>query len=295
MVIVKSNDGGVTFTLPFATIVPGRNLDHGVTTTVLVTANPRVWDRDNSVTIRWFRGEPASATEFAVIKGANWLLIGDEVGPFATVTDNGDGTHTHSNLMRARLGTDWALGGHVAGERVIALDSDTLQRTAVPIADLDVEKFYKGVTVGNPLSAAATKTLTFGAVSQRNPAPMDVQGTRDGSPSEWSITWLRRNRVLWEIIEGQAPPLIEPEEKYIIEFFDTTGSPEEVVGSYTSTSESFSYNEAQQIADFGTVQDSLTVEISQVNTAVGATFKGFIARVTLDKDAGRTSWIAKAT
>lgn len=285
--VYKSSDGE-TFLQPFAGVPAARNAAHGLTLSALSATGGhggRTWDRASGVTLRLFRGGLASATALEVLNGANAILIGDEVVQFADATLNADGSYTLATLLRGRRGTEWAMAGHAMGERVVVLSPLTLLREALPDGDLAVARHYRAVTLGGTLAGGTTKSLVFRGRSQMPYAPVHLKGARGTAPGHWTVSWVRRARLGGAWKDGLDVPLGEEREDYEVDILDTSGSPETVVRTLTSTPSANGsvvtpagrtalYSENDQIADFGAAQGSLSVRVYQVSAAVGRGFAG---------------------
>jgi hypothetical protein len=282
--IFKSTDG-LEFATPVTFVSAGRNAVHGRTETVLPTHGARTWDRTNTVKVRLFRGALSSATETAVLNGANAMLIGDEVIQFANAILNQDGSYTLSVLLRGRRGTEWATGGHAAGERAIALTDAALLRTTLADAELNALRFYKAVTVGGTLAEGTRKSLTFLGRSFMPYAPVHVTGSVSGSPADWIIAWVRRSRLGGAWKDGADIPLGEESEAYEVDVLNggavvrtITATPSAGGSVAIPSNRQATYSAADQIADFGGEQAILTVRIYQISTSVG---RGFPAQAVL--------------
>ena len=140
-------------------------------------------------------------------------------------------------------------------------------------------------------SAGTVKNLTFLGRSQMPYAPVDIRGTLDGSPQDWTITFERRSRTSGAWKDHVDVPLGETTESYECHILDTSGSPSDnLVRILTSTTKSFTYTDGQQQSDFGAVQTTLTVKVYQLNDVVG---RGFAGRAVIE-DGKTISWIAEA-
>jgi len=281
--VYKSADGD-SFLQPFAGVPATRNAAHGLALTALAADGGhggRTWDRGNAVTLRLFRGGLASATELDVLNGANALLLGDEVVQFAGATLNADGSYTLTTLLRGRRGTEWAMAGHAVGERVVVLSPLTLLREALPDGDLAALRHYRAVTLGGTLAGGTTKTLPFQGRSQMPYAPVHLTAARGVSPQHWTLAWVRRTRLGGAWKDGLDVPLGEEREAYEVDILDPLGSPPGAVvrtitetpspgGSFvTPASRSARYSASDQVADFGAVQDSLSLRVYQISATVG--------------------------
>lgn len=279
--VYRSNDG-IDFG-PLTFVPSSRNAGHGYAAAALADGPTRIWDRSNSVTLRLFRGSLASDTELNVLNGANALLLGDEVVQFAGATLNADGSYTLSTLLRGRRGTEWATATHVLGERVVVLSASTLLKVPLDSVDLNISRFYKAVTVGGSLAEAERKTLKLLGRAMMPLSPADIRGARDGSPSDWIVTWKRRTRVGGAWRDGVDVPLSEESEAYEVDII-AAGSPDVARSITAAVSAGGSvvipgnrqavYSDADQIADFGAVQGVLTVKVYQLSALVGRGFAG---------------------
>ncbi|MBY0406480.1 MAG: glycoside hydrolase TIM-barrel-like domain-containing protein, partial [Rickettsiales bacterium] len=105
-----------------------------------------VFDRVNTLTVVVLGdGELQGVTEVAALNGANAALVGDEVIQFTGAALVEPGKYVISGLLRGRLGTEWATGGHVAGERFVLLDG-RLQKLVMPLHLVGSERRYKAVS-----------------------------------------------------------------------------------------------------------------------------------------------------
>jgi len=263
-----------------------RNLIYGVAETALPDHGARTWDRVNSLTLRLYRGALASASEAAVLNGANVVLVGDEILQFANATLNADGSTTLDTLLRGRRGSEWATASHVAGERVIILSEATLSRANLPDSDLNALRFYKAVTLGGPLGEGVERPLTLRGRSLMPYAPVDLRGTRAGSPADWTVTWKRRTRLGGAWKDAVDVPLGEESGDYEIDILNgsvvvrTITSAASAGGSViTPGSRQALYSGADQVADFGAEQASLDLRLYQLSATVG---RGFAAAAILN-------------
>lgn len=216
------------------------------------------------------QGTLASATQAALLNGANAALVGDEVLQFSHAELVANGRYRLSGLLRGRLGTEWAMGSHEIGERFILLDNALL--TDSDAASLiGLPRDYRAVSLGNTLGSANTIDFTHHAVGLRPYAPVHVKGQRDTS-GNLMISWKRRSRTETGWRDSVETPLNEASEHYEIEVMDGSN----VVRTLTSFVSSASYSAAEQIADFGAMQASVTVRISQLSAAIG---RGYAAEV----------------
>jgi hypothetical protein len=207
-----------------------------------------------------------------MLNGANAFIVGSEIIQAQNVVDNGDGTYTLSNLFRGRRGTEWACGTHAANESFV-MPATGAQRVQNSLGVLGQTVYYKGVTVGQDPSAVASQSFAISGADLKPYAPCQIGGTADGS-GNITITWLRRTRIGGEAdwADGVADvPLSEDSEAYDVDVLNG-GT---VVRTFTNLpSATCYYSAAQQTADFGSVQSSVTVNVYQKSAQVGRGYKG---------------------
>lgn len=241
----------------------------GTATTALADwAGGNVMDHRNSVTIS-INGTAASFTDAEVLSGtARAWLIGDEIVIARTATLVSAGVYTLSNLMRARQGTEWATGTHVAGERVVALDATRLRRGSREAGQLDVAYTYVAPTFGRAISSAGTQTFTDTGEGLRPLSPADVEVDRDGSNNA-TIIVRRRTRLSHRFLrEGIDTPLGESDESYSVDAY-TDGTFTTVAATFTFTGASGSFTAAAQTTAGLTPGDTLYLAVHQLSAVVG--------------------------
>jgi hypothetical protein len=226
-------------------------------------AGGNIFDEAATLTIILLEGELESRSELAVLNGANAALVGAEIIQFKNALLVEDNTYELSGLMRGRLGTEYAIAGHVAAERFILLD-ERLQKLEMANSLIGLPRKFKAAHVGELVADAAAYDFTFAANSLRPYAPVQIVGSRDGT-ANLSISWVRRARINADWRDGVDVPLDEASEAYEVEILD--GS--DVVRVISSSSPNAAYSAADQVADFGSVQTSLDIKIYQLSSSVG--------------------------
>jgi hypothetical protein len=221
------------------------------------------------------------------VDGKNYFIVGDEIIQAGVATDVGDGKWTLTRLLRGRRGTEWAakhLKGwsettdHTQFERAFFLgdvaDANKADVKSIPLSDKDVEYVHKAVTVNVP-DDGSNKLFTNTGRSHKPWAPVDVNGTKSGN--DWIFTWTRRNRIGSALGTGTTLPETDPA-IYEIDILTELGV---VVRTLNATTETVTYTQAQQEADFGgTIVTSyplyrINIGVYQVNAeTVGRGFVG---------------------
>ncbi|KKM95776.1 hypothetical protein LCGC14_1184720, partial [marine sediment metagenome] len=171
----------------------------GSTGGVAITELPDVsnwttWDRTSVLTVAVQFGTLSSTTEaLALSNFTNAALVGGEIIQFVTATNNGDGTYDLSTLIRGRRGTNWAVPLHNIGERFILLDT-TIRKVITDLASLGSTRFYRGASVGEPLTNTPVQTLLIEGKALRPYSGVGPRRILDASDDAF-ITWLRRTRL----------------------------------------------------------------------------------------------------
>lgn len=256
---------------------------YGVAQNVLGTPrSPWTWDTVNTLTIRLVQGDaPTSDTQLNVLNGKNAVLMYPslEVIQYTTVVDNGDGTYTLSGLLRGRRGTEWAsyASAHAVGEICLLPLQGGFVHEQISLSSVGQERYYKAVTVGADLNSVPNSTVFSVIGRDLMPyAPVQITGNKSGN--DWTLGWLRRTRLGggWVDLYGDVP-LSEDGQGYTLEITDSGGTVKRTV---TVTTNRFTYTSAMQVADFGSNQSTIYVNIYQLSGQVG---RGFKATATITK------------
>lgn len=253
--------------LALAPSVVGQTLDE-------LPAGPTARWHNASFRVQLYGGALASVPDSAVFSGANVGAVQRadgkwEVIQFANAELVGDRIYNLSRLLRGQLGSEWGMGAPLLSgspfvlldERVvgIATGMDALERTLqlrVVAADRDY----------GDLSALAM-TATPQATALMPLTPVHVNGKRDSSGVTFS--WIRRGRYDADSWVGEIP-VCEDSEQYVVDIMSGTT----VIRSLTTTSPNVLYAAADELADFGAPQPSLSVNVTQISATVG---RGFAA------------------
>jgi len=260
-VLLISADGGASF----QTLADLRGpATWGTCQTVLGDGPATYWDGANTLTVKLHHGQLESRGQTAVLNGANAALVGQEIIQFTDAVLTDPDTYVLSGLLRGRKGTEHHTAGHVASEAFLLLTAYDLSRVPISLAALGVERQFKGVTIGLNQEDAEAATFTFRGASMKPYAPCHVRGRRSGD--DWVLSWVRRTRIGGGWSDGTDVPLAEEREQYDVEILGGGGLRRSFFGL---TAPSATYSAAQQIADFGAPQSSLTVRVYQVSARVG--------------------------
>jgi hypothetical protein len=245
----------------------------GRTVTDLYSGTPFRFDRANTLTVKLAYGTLSSVSEDELLERAvNVLAVwnGDgawEILQFATATLIGPNTWQLSTLLRGRRGTGHAMRDPVpAGTRVVLLDGALIQAD-VPLSDRGIPRTWTYGPAALPSSDPAFKTRLsrLEAVALKPFAPVHVRGTRNLA-GDLYLTWIRQARTNATWADGTDVPLGEEREVYEIDILNG-GSLVRAVSGLTGPS--YTYAAADQTADFGAPQSSISLRVYQISSLAG--------------------------
>jgi hypothetical protein len=196
-------------------------------------------------------------------------VIGEEIIQFQTATLLDTNKYRLSNLLRGRLGTDWAVASHVAGEKFVLL-TNAVARELMASSGWGIGKKFKPVTIGSTLGATTAQDFTYSAKSLKPYAPVHIVGSRN-TAGDLTINWKRRTRIGGDWRDGVDVPLSEESERYELEIMSGATLKRTITGL---TSPTTIYTAAQQVTDFGSAQSSVSVRVYQLSAAVGRGYAG---------------------
>jgi len=192
-VVYRSADSGETWA-EIDTLLDAGTL--GTATTALADGQATVWDFANTVTVQLLNGTLDSASESAVLNGANAAALGYhgrwEIIQWQTATLVGTNTYTLSGLLRGRRGTEWATGLHAIGDAFVLLDAADLTRSLLGSADYGVSRRWRGASVGLDTLSGDSRDIASVPESLVPYAPAHLSATRyedvPFSATRWRIT-----------------------------------------------------------------------------------------------------------
>lgn len=228
--------------------------------------DPELWDTTSTLTVHVLSGALYGATDEQVLNGANAVLLGEEVLQFANAKIERDGRYTLSRLLRGRKGTEAAIAGHGAGEKLVLLDGN-IKRVSLPVEMTGISRYYKLVSPGQDQALAPTVQFASKDVGQECLSPVLPRGSR-AENGDLAITWVRRTRIGGELRDKTDALLGEASEAYDIDVLDG----ELVKRTVRATSPALAYTAAQQIEDFGAPQTAVSVRIYQISAVAGRGF-----------------------
>jgi hypothetical protein len=251
-------------------IVPGPAVT-GVTLDPLPAGATSRFDRATSIRVALDHGTLASVTELALLGGANLAAVRNEDGQwevlqFQSAVLTAPATYTLSGFLRGQAGTEHAMRSPVAaGARFVLIDSAVAQ---VDLTEDEIGLAYAwkcgpaSRDIGSPNYVDASHAFAGTGLTPLSPA--HVRGLRSGG-GDLALAWVRRTRIGGDSWDGIDVPLGETEEGYEIDILD--GST--IVRTLTATSPAATYTSADQTADFGSPQSSVSLRIHQLSATRG--------------------------
>lgn len=185
-----------------------------------------------------------------------------------TGTEGDYNLYTLTGLQRGRRGTEPLVGLHAVGTRVVLMRTSGLRNVSTEVADIGLERSFRGVTLGRSLSSASTVAFT-NECRRFNPwAPASLRVARDGSGNA-TITLQPRTRLLGRYggSGGSVLTASDADDFEIDVYADDTYAA--VLRTLSGVQAGIAYSAAQQASDGLTPGDLLYLRAHQVSTTVG--------------------------
>jgi len=238
------------------------------------------WDKVNVVRVRLYGGELESASEIAVLGGANIAAIGSEAHGFEVIQFQSaelvaPQTYDLSVFLRAQAGSEGQMvNPHPAGSRFVVLTGALRQAGLAPAERGLTFNWRYGpapLDISNP--AHITRPASFVGVGLRPLSPVHVRGRKLAS-DDLELTWIRRTRINGDSWEQLDVPLGEDVESYEIDVVEDGV----VVRTIAASTPGAVYTLAEQVTDFGAPPAAITVDVYQLSAVFG---RGAATRATL--------------
>jgi hypothetical protein len=218
----------------------------GLTLNTFTSGPEDLWDGVNTIQVQVSGGALASTTDLGVLNGANMCAVMNsasqwEIIQFVNATMTGVNTYALSRLLRARVGTEQAMYG------TFPVNSPFVYLGQSSQAVYDQLQQYFSVDVF-PFSPCYVSFYT------------DADG-------DLIIDWIRRSKIPRIDQDDFDPTLGDPvgeiDERYQVDILNSSGSVVRTL--YVVGPPGVTYTYGAQIADFGAVQTSYTVNVYQVS------------------------------
>ncbi|MDT8856308.1 glycoside hydrolase/phage tail family protein [Paracoccaceae bacterium Fryx2] len=194
----------------------------GVTQTPLVGARAGLWDRGAPLRLRVFGGALSSASDLAVMNGANAAAIGDgssdrwEVFQFADAVLVGPQTYELGRRLRGQAGSDgvmpqvWPVGS------IVVLLTGAVQQIDLAASARGLARHYRfgAAARGYDDPAVVHRIEAFQGIGLRPFAPVHLEARRQGG--DLALSWVRRSRIDGDSWQSSEVPLGEEREAYLL-------------------------------------------------------------------------------
>lgn len=222
-------------------------------------------------------GEMESITRDQMLSGMNYAAYGLdgrwEIVRYQNATLQPDGTYLASGFIRGDKGTEWAAGLHQVGDYFVVLDDPDNAFIGMAGELIGVELTYRGITSGRDITTGEDVPFAYKGVNLECLSPVYAKGTR--SAGDLAVTWIRRSRLSGNWWVTGVPAVIgESSESYEVDVMSGAS----VKRTIASNTPAVIYTSAEQVADFGSPQESITLRIYQLSEVVG---RGYPLEVTL--------------
>ena len=235
----------------------------GIVETATPLADYHVWDETTQITVKLNSGTLLSKSELAVLNGDNWAQIGQELIGFKNATLIADKTYILSGLLRGRQGTEQYVGTHQANELFCLINSSLIK---IDLADSDrgTTKKFKVVTIGSSLDKADAEDVHI--ISNNTRMWTVFKPVIGLVGQDWVITFNERVRFDNQIKDFATTNHDPDWAGFGIAVIDSNNM---VRSSNVIQGNKFTYTAAQQLADFGSLQNSVKVSIVQMSKKWG--------------------------
>ena len=282
-VLVKKAPDLTTYSLSYTFIPSSRQITWGRTTGILASGPLYLFDNDSFVNVDFVTGTMTSVTETQLLNGSNFLAISSSTGvgweylQAATITVESDGTLTLRKFLRGKRNTENSISGHSVGDTVLLMQVGNVSLHAEDSGSIGSKMKFQGITLGS--DTGTTQTIdSFVANSFKPYSPYNPIGSI--TADDWNLSWTRRTRIggAWPNKAWSGLPISQTDStiEYEVDVFngsvivrtitDVASANSSVV---TASTDSAFYDDADQTADFGSPQTTLTIKVYQVDTLVG--------------------------
>lgn len=258
-------------------IEPGEESAIGFCQTVLgnFDATQNVFDDFSTVEVIISGNETLeSRTELEVLNGANVAWIGGEIVQFQYAELIAPKTYKLSRFLRGRQGTERYTGTHSFGDSFVLLNTNDTQFLAQDISKNGQKFLLKHASVKDETieQVRIQEFINDGSVLKPL-SPVFCVATKQPN-NDFILSWQRRARLNNGWLNGQDVPLDEQQEVYVIEIFSSSTYNTIIREIQPRSLKTYTYTEAEQIADFGASQTNLFARVYQISNRIGKGWPG---------------------
>lgn len=245
----------------------------GVIGDALPNALPYVYDENSILFVQLRSGDTLeSVTDAQLDQGANKALVGDEIIQFGSAIYISDNQWRLERFRRGIRGTSHAISGHHANEVFLLLTGDDASVLVQEGTTADVGRtyYFKALNSYQTLDQVSALAVPILGNAYRPYAPSGVALTRN-SGGDLIVSWHRHTRRNGRWQDGGDVAIPSSELRCLVEIRNGAL----LVQSAFVSGNSYTYLASDQVADFGSLQLSLSVTIYQLNDAVVSGFRGW--------------------
>ncbi|WP_106744068.1 baseplate multidomain protein megatron [Yoonia maritima] len=261
----SSEDSGYTLQT-----VMDRSATIGLTAGVVRQGPIGIWDRQAGLEVTLINGELSSASDAAVLSGANTIAIGDgtpdkwEIIQFRQAVPIAERTYRLTGLLRGQAGShalmpdDWPVGA-----RIVVMDG-TPEQVTIPSALRGLPRHFRYGPATRPMTDASYRHVipAFKGNGLRPYPVAHLRGKRVEDAIE--LSWIRCGRIDGDIWGEGEIPLGEESEAYQIRVMqDGIVQRQDIVNTAT-----WSYSDSARAAEVGTLP--YRIEVAQLSSRYGA-------------------------
>ena len=212
-------------------------------------------------------GGLASASRLAVLNGANAAAVRSDAGAweiiqYETAEEIAPRRWRLTSLLRGQAGTDDAMrAGAAAGATFVALDA-TVRPLGLTIEEAGRAFNWIAEASGGPIGGTGPVVFAGGERALTPLSPVHLKAVRE--PGGISLSWIRRGRLS---ADSWTPAEIADDEgfeRYRIEILDGDAT----VRTAEADDAHWLYPAADELADFGSVQATLTIRVAQAGRRI---------------------------
>lgn len=238
----------------------------GFTTTKLNNIDENYYyqiDYMNSVIVKINTGSLENTTLDKFLSGYNIALIGNELISFKNATLIADNTYKLTTLLRGKYNTEDEINNHSINDRFILINSNYIQRINNDSAQLFVNRYFKNIT----FKTTNTNTVEFtnNGIGLRCYNVDDVQVNMTHNQDRL-ISWkprVRGNGFLRDYLDVEDLDF----DDYSIDVLDDNNNIVRTIN--INNSRNYIYTYEQQVSDFGSIKDSVKINIYKINKIIG--------------------------
>ena len=269
-VLVRTDDGGTTWNDLQGFDSPGG--DVGAATNTIGVVDYTTWDKASSLSVVMSNGTLSSVTELAVLNGENYFAYGDhgrwEIIGVQNCTLVSGASYTLYDMLRGRAGTEWTMGLHQIGDRLVSLNTTDVTAIGMAVATIGISREYRGITYGNDIDTDKDLSFTYAGVNLECLSPVHLKASKVIASNDWNMEWVRRSRTDGEWRDKVDAGLGETTEAYEVYIY-TNNTFTTIKRTISSVTQSCTYTSAQQVADFTVNQATIYWKVAQLSSVVG--------------------------